>query len=216
MKYIPRFHHHRRFYIALGAGLAAAAAMWRVEPQMLPLIAGDVFFFTYIVLTGLYARRVTREELRDHVNGADEGIVLVFIVSMLAIFISLGSVFLILNSVEDAKPSHVILAIASVPLGWFMLHTLSAFHYASLYHGTSPKHQKYEGGLEFPGGKEPTAGDFLYYSFVIGMTAQVSDVDVTSERIRRATLSHSIASFFYNTVLLALAVNAAISLAGKG
>ena len=60
------------------------------------------------------------------------------------------------------------------------------------------------------GDVEPGSWDFLYYSFVVGMTAQVSDVQVLSTAMRRVTLAHGVVSFFYNTVLLALAVNVAI------
>jgi uncharacterized membrane protein len=69
---------------------------------------------------------------------------------------------------------------------------------------SSRGHRQDAGGLEFPDTNEPTGWDFLYYSFVVGMTAQVSDVQV---------LTTPIVSFFYNTVILALAVNLA---AGQG
>jgi len=55
----------------------------------------------------------------------------------------------------------------------------------------------------------------LYYSFVVGMTTQVSDVQVLTTPMRRVTLVHSIISFFFNTVLLALAVNIAASWASR-
>ena len=63
------------------------------------------------------------------------------------------------------------------PLGWFMLHTMMAFHYAYLFY-SEPPGKEGGGGLVFPDTKEPGAADFLYYSFVVGMTAQVSDVQV--------------------------------------
>jgi len=75
---------------------------------------------------------------------------------------------------------------------------------------------KGEGGLVFPGRSDPGAWDFLYYSFVIGMTAQVSDVAVTSPALRRLTLAHSVVAFFYNTVLITLAVNVVVVLAQQG
>jgi uncharacterized membrane protein len=65
--------------------------------------------------------------------------------------------------------------------------------------------------LLFPETKEPGAWDFLYFSFVVGMTAQVSDVQVVSTAIRRVTLAHGILSFFINTIIFALAVNVALS-----
>ena len=70
-----------------------------------------------------------------------------------------------------------------------------------------------EKDLDFPGQGDPGAWDFLYYSFVVGMTAQVSDVQVTTTVMRRATLLHGVVSFFFNTVFIAMAVNAGVALA---
>ncbi|WP_323717330.1 DUF1345 domain-containing protein [Paracoccus aminovorans] len=105
-------------------------------------------------------------------------------------------------------------ALVSVPLGWAMIHTVMAFHYASLWYARGPDGRERR-ALGFPGMEsEDEAGiwDFIYYSFTIGMTAQTADVSALDTRMRRVTVLHSAFSFFYNTVLLALAVNAAISL----
>jgi len=53
--------------------------------------------------------------------------------------------------------------------------------------------------------------DFAYFSFVIGMTAQVSDVGITDKIIRRTATVHGIISFVFNTALVALMVNVAAS-----
>ena len=94
-----------------------------------------------------------------------------------------------------------------------MLHTLAAFHYANLFYAPAPAAAR-RGGLDFPGTPEPGPWDFLYFAFVIGMTAQVSDVAVRTTPLRRTALAHGVASFFYNAVILALAVNAALAYAG--
>ncbi len=70
------------------------------------------------------------------------------------------------------------------------------------------------GGLEFPGGKRPEGSDFLYFSTVIGMTAQTADTGITTAHMRRVVLVHSILSFFFNTVIVAAAVNLAVTLGG--
>ena len=71
---------------------------------------------------------------------------------------------------------------------------------------------KHAGGLLFPGKEEPDYWDFLYYSLVVAMTAQVSDVQITSKAIRRLTTVHGVASFFFNVTVLALTVNIVASL----
>ena len=68
-------------------------------------------------------------------------------------------------------------------------------------------------GLDFPGTAEPGGYDFLYFAFVIGMTAQTSDIAITSTAMRKINLVHAVVSFFFNTVLVAAAVNA-VGLAG--
>jgi uncharacterized membrane protein len=104
-----------------------------------------------------------------------------------------------------------------VLLGWLTLHSIAAFRYAHLYCERAESGNA-EGedarGLAFPQTDEPASWDFLYYSFVVGMTAQVSDVQVLTMPMRRVTLVHSVISLFFNTVLLALAVNIAASWAG--
>jgi uncharacterized membrane protein len=97
-----------------------------------------------------------------------------------------------------------------VPLNWATLHTIMAFHYAHLFYAPSEEggaKMRDAAGLEFPKTKEPSVADFVYFSFVVGMTAQTSDVDVTSRVMRNTTIAHAVVAFFFNTVILALAVN---------
>ena len=102
----------------------------------------------------------------------------------------------------------------SVPLGWLMIHSMMAFHYASLWYAPGDDGQPMR-GLGFPGlaeGQDAQLWDFIYYSFTIGLASQTADVSALTTRMRRITLLHSVFAFYYNTVVLALAVNAAASL----
>ena len=100
-------------------------------------------------------------------------------------------------------------------MGWFVLHAIMGFHYADLFYFDDPQTPEEEGhDLDFPGCEEPAIWDFLYFSFVIGMTCQVSDVQVKSAAMRQTVLAHGVVSFFFNTVFIAMAVNAGVSLAG--
>ena len=92
-------------------------------------------------------------------------------------------------------------------LSWFFIHTIFALHYAHEFYGSGGK----TSGLDFPGNEEPDYWDFVYFSFVIGMTAQVSDVTVAARPIRHVVIGHWIVAFFFNASLLALMVNIAAS-----
>jgi uncharacterized membrane protein len=210
------FSHHGRFLAALVAGAVlygAAEALGRPAPRELrAIVGGDVFFALYLVLTVIYVRRTTAPALRARAANPDEGLALILLVTGATVVTSLAAVLLLMEEGAAVGLSGVVLAILAVPLGWLTLHTMIAFHYARLYY--APSRDGDAGGLDFPGTPEPGLGDFLYYSFVVGMTAQVSDVAVTSAVQRRTTLAHGVLSFFYNTVILALAVNAAANLRG--
>jgi len=93
-----------------------------------------------------------------------------------------------------------------------MVHTMLALHYTHVFYCSCESAGPHHGGLSFPGGKQPDFLDFAYFSFVIGMTFQVSDVQVTSRRIRRIVLLHALLSFAFNTFILAFSINLASAL----
>ena len=127
--------------------------------------------------------------------------------------LSVGAIFMLLRLADEAGTRAGAVAVAGVPLGWLTLHTLFAFHYARMFYARRPDGGDAD-GLDFPDTDEPGPWDFLYFSFVIGMTAQVADVTVCTTSLRKAVLAHGAISFFYNAVILALAVNAALTYAG--
>jgi uncharacterized membrane protein len=102
--------------------------------------------------------------------------------------------------------------VLAVCLGWFLIHTMFVFRYAHLYYYDSDQDGTAQRGLTFPGTTEPDDYDFAYFSFVIGMTFQVSDVQITDPGVRTLVLFHALLSFGYNTAILALGVNLASSL----
>lgn len=171
------------------------------------IAACDTFFTTFLLLI-LFVLGRDPKALRERAAYEDEGILFVVLIMLAAIGCCCFSVIEILHQAHGRFGWPLALALAGAPLGWFTLHVVAAFHYANLFYG--------DGGgrsLAFPGDRDPGAWDFLYYSFVVGMTAQVSDVQVLGTRMRRATLGHGVVSFFFNTVLIAMAVNAVVSIA---
>lgn len=209
---VPARHvrHHARFYAAAAAGLLAWLVAGGFAAPLRLLVGGDSFFIVYLALTAALALGGTPATIRRRAAYEDEGGFIIIVMTLIAAAISLGAIFVLVNR-DETSAVQLVLSVASIPLGWFTLHTVMAFHYAHLYytpHGSGAKRGD-SGGLDFPGAKEPHAWDFLYYSFVIGMTCQVSDVPVSSSAMRRLTLAHSVVSFFFNTTVIALAVNLA-------
>jgi len=108
---------------------------------------------------------------------------------------------------------HLLLTLLTVMFSWTLVHTVFGLRYAHAFYGDSDELgvQKHAGGLIFPGDRPPDYFDFAYFSFVVGMTCQVSDVQITSRRMRRLTFAHSILSFGFNTIILAVVINIAVS-----
>jgi uncharacterized membrane protein len=106
------------------------------------------------------------------------------------------------------------LGLATVVLSWSLMHTVFGLRYAHAFYGDSdePGENRHAGGLLFPGERMPDYFDFAYFSFVVGMTCQVSDVQITSHRMRRLTLLQSALAFGFNTIILALLINTVSSL----
>jgi uncharacterized membrane protein len=104
---------------------------------------------------------------------------------------------------------HLLLTLLTVVFSWTLVHTVYGLRYAHAFYGDSdePGVNRHAGGLVFPGDRSPDYFDFAYFSFVIGMACQVSDVQITSRHMRRITLFHSVLSFGFNTMILALLIN---------
>ena len=189
-------------------GLARALAL------PLPIAAaGDAFFFSYLLLIAILALRLTPQDLDRRADQEDEGIVVLSLITVAAVAYSCIAIFTLLNQKHPVGMLPLALAVAGAPLGWLTFHTIGAFHYAYIYYRGTLSEDVDRRALRFPGAAEEQPGpwDFVYFSFVIGMTAQVSDVLVQTTRMRRAVAAHGVASFVFNTVLIAMAVNAAVA-----
>ena len=172
------------------------------------LIGWDLFVATYIVLVYAMMLRSTLATIRRVAALQDDGRFLIPLLTALGAFASLAAIVSELGEAHHA-PAKLFFATATIALSWAAVHTCFALHYAhEFYRGKKP------GGLQFPSGNEdehPDYWDFVYFAFVIGMTAQVSDVGITDKTIRRTATVHGIISFLFNTALLALMVNIAAS-----
>jgi uncharacterized membrane protein len=198
-----------RSFISLGAGIVVCLLLpgsMRLAPRL--LIGWDALIAVYLVL--VYSMMLCQDHnyIRRAAVMQDDGRFVILMVTAFGAFASIAAIVSELG-VPHRGVNELSLAIATIALSWAAVHTTFALHYAHDYY----RHAK-PGGLQFPSGdKEDHADywDFVYFSFVIGMTAQVSDVGITSKSIRRTATAHGIVSFIYNTALLALTVNIAAS-----
>lgn len=198
-----------RTFIALGFAILS----FFVLPDTLRLltrllIAWDVFAILYVVLVAVMMLRCDHRHIRRNAIMQDDGRFVILLVTALGAFASVAAIVLELGT-SHHDVAGLVLATVTVTLSWATVHTAFALHYAhDYYRGSKP------GGLQFPAGDPQDHADywdFVYFSFVIGMTAQVSDVGITDKVIRRTATVHGIISFVYNTALVALMVNIAAS-----
>ena len=209
-------HRHGPFFAgAVVAALAVIAALF-LRPRLGLEVGAVAFFLTYLVLIGFRLPQLTPDYLKDNVEEEDAPAPVIMLVTLATVVISVVSLFLALNRTTGGTAIELSLAFLSVVGGWLTIHTMAAIHYAHLYWrpDTTGDGQGNRGGLEFPGTDDPGGYDFLYFAFVVGMTAQTSDTEITTTAMRKINVLHSIVSYFFNTVLVAAAVNGAVSLAG--
>jgi len=172
------------------------------------LIAWDIFVALYLLLVYIMMFRCGLARIRRNAVLQDDGRFLIPLVTALGAFASIAAIVFQLAGTHRSVPD-LTLATLTIALSWAAVHTAFSLHYAhEYYRGATP------GGLQFPNGdphEDADYWDFVYFSFVIGMTAQVSDVGITDKTIRRTATVHGIISFVFNTALLALMVNIAAS-----
>ncbi len=199
----------KRTFIAIALGVVVFLLVPETRRLATRLIIGwDAFAALYLILAYIVMLRCDVGHIRRSAVIQDDGRFLILLLTAFGALASLGAIVFELGASKGNKAG-LILATATIALSWTLVHTAFALHYAhDFYRGKKP------GGLQFPSGdahSEADYWDFVYFSFVIGMTAQVSDVGITDKVIRRTATVHGIVSFVFNTALLALMVNIAAS-----
>jgi uncharacterized membrane protein len=133
-----------------------------------------------------------------HGLGGRAGLLFTVFTSAVGIIAGLSIVL----STDGDKGYASVVGIPAVMFAWGILHFGYAERYSQTYSASLP-----EPVLTFPNTDEPTFVDFSYFSFTLGTTFSVSDVETQTSRIRLQILSHSILSFIYNTVTIGIAVS---------
>jgi len=176
---------------------------WRWPTRF--LVGWDIGVAVYLVAAFAAMADCDIDHMRRRSALMDEGRIAIPTLTACAALASLAAILIELGD-KDAThdPRHLALAVVTIALSWAFTHTIFALHYAHEFYA---ENRYVDGGLAFPGKDKPDYWDFLYFSLVIGMTSQVSDVQVTSKVIRRLVAIHGVLSFFFNLVVLALTVN---------
>jgi uncharacterized membrane protein len=205
-------------------GLAIAAIVFFAFPlthaDMLSriMLAWDVFSFCLLSLYWFIFYTTSPSHIRKLAATEDTSRLVIFIVTLISATASMLAVVLLLTTKHETsqlKILHLVIAIAGMTLSWSLVHTVFAVRYAHLYYADHKiKPGTHAGGLDFPDEDKPDFVDFAYFSFVLGMTFQVSDVSITLKKIRRMVLWHSLISFGYNAVIIALTINVIAGLGG--
>lgn len=201
----------QRLGYGLLAGLTTAALPLPAAWQFRGLLGWSVGVAVYLALAWWLCSSFDAQRTRERAQAQDEPSVVLLLLMLLA---SLASVAAIVDMMQQGKDlsgiertPHIVMAVVALAASWLFIQTMFAYHYAHRYYHEEKQNEPDGPGLEFPGGLDPDYFDFLYYSHVVGMTFQVSDVQVTSREMRRLTLVHSVLSFAFNMLILALSIN---------
>jgi len=170
----------------------------------------------FVASSWIMMARAPQAIIRRRAAQMDDGKWAILILSILGAVSSLLAIGFEIHGAKDLGPArqilHVSLAMATILISWFFIHTIFALHYAHEHFLETGADQQIKGGLVFPGTQAPRYIEFLYFSFIIGMTGQTSDVGIAGHDLRWLALIQGIIAFFFNTVILALTINIAAGL----
>jgi len=205
------------FFIGILCGLAAAWLLpGGINRVTRSILAWDVGVIAFLVLSAFLFITERLDRMAADAARQEEGEWTVFWLTMAAVTFSFVAVIGEFSGTKELPPTernlHVILVAVTLLVSWLMTHTTFAFRYAHEYYEVDSAGSGIVGGLEFPQEERPDYLDFLYFALVLGMTFQVSDVQITARKFRRLAAAHGLLSFLYNTIILALTVNLAAGL----
>ena len=201
----------QRLIYGLLVGLATAALPLSTGWQFRGLLGWCVGVAFYLLLAWWLCLGFDAKRTRERAQAQDEPSAVLLMLMLLATAACVTAITVMMQQSRDLSGTervlHIALAVAALAASWFFIQTMFTFHYAHRYYQEEMRNKPDGPGLQFPGGLDPDYFDFLYYAHVVGMTAQVSDVQVTSREMRHLTLVHSVLSFGFNMLILALSIN---------
>jgi uncharacterized membrane protein len=193
------------FLLAVAGLLAAGLPLTKAV-----LLGFDLAAAVFLGLLAHLFNQASPAKMRRQAQAIDTGRWGILLGGVLLSAVVLAALDLELHAARGGGLIALGVGVLSVILSWLFLNVMFAIHYAHGYYGNLGKQHA---GLEFPHTPEPDYWDFAYFSIVIGMTFQVSDVQITSTYLRRVALMHSVIAFFFNVFIIAITVNI---VAGQG
>jgi uncharacterized membrane protein len=211
------FKARLRLFVGIIAGLAVAPMLpTSLSATTRGILAWDVGVVVYLILAAHLFVTEPIERMPAHAEAQQEGEWTIFWLTLAVVIVSFVAVLSEFSTIKSADPTQrglkVALVAGTLLASWLVTHVSFAFRYAHEYYAKDLGGPKIDRGLDFPGDDEPDYLDFMYFALVLGMTFQVSDVDITSRKLRRVAALHGLLSFLFNTVIVALTVNIAAGL----
>lgn len=222
---LNRLRRTTRLLLALSVSVALFVLL-RVEAVVAPvsfLYAWILFSVTVLLFAWTTIFSNDPATVGAVASEQDNTPLVTFLFIVIAAFISLFAIIALLQGLPHYNKRglslHILLSVVAVVCSWLLIHTLFTLRYAHLYYTYPTRADKVQeqpcGGLNFPGDEPPDLLDFAYFSFVLGMAFQVSDVSVSNKRLRRLVMVHGLLSFVYNTVIVAFSINILSGIIGK-
>lgn len=213
LAWLIRFSAVQRLALALGIAIAAFLAQpnW-ISSQTRVLVSWDLGALLYLGLAWALMARSDANMTRDHARSQDQSGYVIFLFVVSAACAGIVAIGFIVSTLKGLafwpRAWHLALSIGALISSWLLIQTVFAFHYARRYYENHRRGKTSEaGGLSFPGQQAPDYLDFAYYSFVVGMTSQVSDVTTSTRSMRRLTLIHGVLAFIFNIAIVAMSIN---------
>ncbi|EPG2188697.1 DUF1345 domain-containing protein [Acinetobacter baumannii] len=202
------------FFITLIFGVVVASLLawltsWKWSTILLASWNGSISL--YLLHVWKLMRSADHSQMQQQAKKQDESKWVIMLIVLLAITMSLVAILVQLSQLPSGhyeKLGHVALALLTIISAWLFMHTVFALHYAHDFYMALSRNEE-NGGLDFPGTEHPTYPDFLYFSYIIGTSAQTADVSITNKHMRLLNLFHAVLSFGFNTTILAICINVA-------
>ncbi|GLG85086.1 DUF1345 domain-containing protein [Acinetobacter calcoaceticus] len=202
------------FFIALFIGFITASILtWLTSWQWstILLVSWNASVSVYLLYILQLMKSCDHSQMQQQAKKQDESKWVIMLIVLLALAMCLVAILIQLSqlpSESSAKLGHVALALLTIVSAWLFMHSVFALHYAHDFYMALSRNEE-NGGLDFPGTEHPTYPDFLYFSYIIGTSAQTADVSITTKHMRLLNLFHAVLSFGFNTTILAICINVA-------